>query len=119
MRELGRHILLEFVEADALILNDEDRIKTIMLEAARVIEANVLHAHFHRFEPQGITGILAIAESHLSIHTWPEYAYAAVDIFTCGDTSLLGKAMELLEKRLGAQKVYSLEVSRKNGPFVN
>lgn len=114
--ELGRHILLEFVRADVLILNDEAQIRALMLETAELIHATVLHTHFHRFEPHGITGILAIAESHLSIHTWPEYAYAAVDIFTCGDSSHLGKAKLYLKEKLKAEDVHCLEVSRQAGP---
>ncbi len=55
-----------------------------MVDAAREAGATIVGESFHRFSPQGVTGVLAIAESHISIHTWPEYGYAAADIFTCG-----------------------------------
>lgn len=83
-----------------------------MIEAAKAIEVEVLHSYFHRFQPQGITGVLVIAESHLTIHTWPEFDYAAVDIFTCGDTSLLAKAVSLLKERLFAKEVSEKKIKR-------
>jgi len=84
LRALGRHLLVEYHRCDPKILNDLEKIKKFMLEAASRSGATVLECSFHYFTPQGVSGVVVIAESHLAIHTWPEYGYAAVDIFTCG-----------------------------------
>ncbi|HEY7536281.1 MAG TPA: adenosylmethionine decarboxylase [Thermodesulfobacteriota bacterium] len=84
MRALGRHLLAEYLGCDPKVLNDLERVKDCMLEAASYSGATVLGSSFHYFTPQGVSGVIVIAESHLAIHTWPEYEYAAVDIFTCG-----------------------------------
>jgi len=77
-----RHILYDLWLADAAILERTGPIEEILLEAARVSGAVVLHSHFHQFDPHGVTGVVLIAQSHLSIHTWSEDNYAAVDVFT-------------------------------------
>ena len=77
MNVLGVHLLLELRQCNPALLNDIDHIRNAMVEAAEAVEAHVVGESFHRFNPQGVTGILAIAESHISIHTWPEYGYAA------------------------------------------
>lgn len=86
MNALGIHLLLELKKCNAEHLNDLDYIKDTMIEAAEAVGAEIIGESFHRFEPQGVTGVLAISESHLSIHTWPELGYAAGDVFTCGES---------------------------------
>ena len=86
MDALGTHLLVELRSADPKKLDDLQYIREALLYAARTSGATVLGDTFHRFSPQGVTGIVAIAESHISIHTWPEFGYAAVDVFTCGET---------------------------------
>jgi len=82
---LGHHYVVEIYGCKNIeILNDVDTIRSMMLEAAYRCGATVVGNIFHQFEPIGVTGVVAISESHLSIHTWPEYAYAAIDVFTCG-----------------------------------
>lgn len=81
---LGRHFLVELYDCDANILNDVAAARNILLEAARVSGATIIDDTFHEFSPQGVSGVVVIAESHISVHTWPEYRYAALDIFTCG-----------------------------------
>ena len=83
-----------------------------MLHAARSTGATVIGDTFHKFSPQGVTGVVAIAESHLCIHTWPEHSYAAVDIFTCGDTSSLSTASQLLIDKFEAMDFVRTEVPR-------
>jgi len=85
LNALGTQILLELKECNRDILNDMSYIREAMLGAAREVGATVLGETFHKFAPQGVTGLVSIAESHLCIHTWPEYGYAAVDVFTCGE----------------------------------
>jgi len=82
---LGHHLLIELYGCDAEILNDCERIEKVMNAAALLANAHILESAFHQFNPHGISGVVIIAESHFSIHTWPEHGYAAVDIFTCGD----------------------------------
>ena len=96
MNALGIHLILELKQCDRQRLNDLSYIRTSMQEAARGIGATIIGESFHEFDPIGVTGVVAIAESHLCIHTWPEYGYAAIDIFTCGGASAPRKAAQLL-----------------------
>ena len=86
MNSLGRHILVEFFGCSSEILNNVSVIESSMLVAAQEAGATVINSTFHHFSPFGVSGVVVIQESHLAIHTWPEYRYAAVDLFTCGDT---------------------------------
>ena len=86
MNALGKHLLLELNDCDKEVLNDLSFLKGILLAAATEAGATVLGESFHHFNPQGVSGVVVITESHLLIHTWPEYGYAAADIFTCGDS---------------------------------
>lgn len=86
MHTLGRHILVEYHECNPELLNDVVFIEKSMVNAAKAAEATVINSTFHHFSPFGVSGVVVIQESHLAIHTWPEYGYAAVDIFTCGET---------------------------------
>ncbi|MFQ5584548.1 MAG: adenosylmethionine decarboxylase, partial [Calditrichia bacterium] len=81
---LGRHFLVELGECNIDILNDLRKIEDILVTAAKKAKATIVESRFHQFNPFGISGVVVIAESHLTIHTWPEHGYAAVDIFTCG-----------------------------------
>lgn len=85
MSALGNHILVEFMRCDPNIMNDVSGIERDMVEAARKAGATVINSTFHHFSPYGVSGVVVIEESHLAIHTWPEYGYAAVDLFTCGE----------------------------------
>lgn len=112
MNALGKHLLLELKDCDRKVLNDLDFLKTILLAAASEAGATVLGESFHQFEPQGVSGVVVIAESHLFIHTWPEYGYAAIDIFTCGNSVHPEKAAEILIRKLGAKNHSILEIQR-------
>ena len=116
MNALGRHLLVELYDCDREVLNDLDLIRDVMVKAAIDCGAVVLGDSFHRFSPQGVSGVVVIAESHLSIHTWPEYGYAAVDVFTCGTTVHPEKAAEVLIDRLGSKHHSITEIPR--GVFV-
>ncbi len=112
MDALGRHLLLELVDCEEGILNDLEGLREAMLAAATGAGATVMGNSFHRFDPHGVSGVVVIAESHLTIHTWPEYAYAAADIFTCGTTVEPARAAEVLVERLGARNHEITEISR-------
>jgi len=82
---LGRHSIAEFWSCDPEVLSDETLLETLFRAACEAAGATILHSHFHKFgDGDGVTGIVVLAESHASVHTWPEYEYAAVDIFMCG-----------------------------------
>jgi len=109
---LGKHLLLELKDCDAGLLNDIDYLSEALPEVARLIGATVIKDAFYQFSPQGISGVVIIAESHISIHTWPEYSYAAVDVFTCGDVIEPSKAVKPMAERLKAKSVSYIELKR-------
>lgn len=107
----GHHIIGE-VFADPEVLDDMEFIREVFLEATRVAGLNVLDVKFHKFEPVGVSGIILISESHLSIHTWPEDGYAAIDIFTCGDVEKCWEAYRHVLSRLKVKRHMELEIKR-------
>jgi len=112
MKALGRHILVEYFGCNRKILNNLDSIKRYMDEAAIQSGATIVDNVFHLFNPHGVSGVVVIAESHLAIHTWPEYGYAAVDLFTCGETVDPWKAFEFLKEKLGSNHSTTMEMKR-------
>ena len=112
MNALGSHMLLELKDCDKEVLNDLTLLRDSLLSAAEEAGATMVGESFHHFTPQGVSGVVLIAESHLFLHTWPEYGYAAVDIFTCGDTVKPELAAALLIKRLGAKNSSIVELRR-------
>ena len=112
MYALGKHVLLELKQCNREVLEDIGEIREILLAAAERAKAKVVGESFHQFSPQGVSGVVIIAESHLSIHTWPEWDYAAVDIFTCGDSVNTEEAMEFITRSLSCQNLSVLEISR-------
>lgn len=114
MDALGKHLLLELKDCNRETLDDLNLIQTYLNEAAVVCGAQVLGDSFHKFAPQGVSGVVVIAESHLSIHTWPEFGYAAVDIFTCGTTVQPDIAAEALVSKLEAKNHSIIEIQRGN-----
>jgi len=115
LNALGTHLLLELRECDKDLLDNINHIEESMLGAAVEAGATIVGQSFHKFEPRGVTGIVAIAESHLCIHTWPEFGYAAVDIFTCGSTFTPQKAAQLIVERLQCKQPSLTEIQR--GPL--
>lgn len=111
MKQLGRHVLIEFYECSHVALNNPEFIEGVLLTAARVAGATIVGKIFHHYNPHGVTGVVVIAESHFSIHTWPEYGYAAVDLFTCGDVDPW-KAFTYLEQALSARRSSQTEIRR-------
>ena len=112
MNALGKHLLLELKDCNRETLNDLSLLKTMLNQAAAEAGATILGDSFHQFEPQGVSGVIIIAESHLFIHTWPECGYAAVDIFTCGDTVQPGEAARMVVSMLEAKNHSILEIQR-------
>ncbi|MFQ5607605.1 MAG: adenosylmethionine decarboxylase [Candidatus Zixiibacteriota bacterium] len=112
MKKLGRHILAEFTNCDCAILNEIEEIEHQLTESARRSGAAIVKSVFHRYNPHGVSGVIVIAESHISIHTWPEYGYAAVDFFTCGERVDPLRACEYLQQSLGAGAAQIIEIAR-------
>jgi spermidine synthase len=112
MNSLGRHILVEFFGCSADILNDVPLIESSMVGAAADAGATVISSVFHHFSPFGVSGVVVIQESHLAIHTWPEYRYAAVDLFTCGDTVNPWISFDKLKVAFKADYGSALELNR-------
>ncbi len=111
-RRLGRHILAEFYNCNVDILKDTAAIEKYMVEAAEKAKATVVKSVFHTFNPYGVSGVVVIQESHLAIHTWPEYGYAAIDLFTCGEEVNPWVAFEYLKEKLKAEKTETMEIDR-------
>lgn len=109
---LGQHLLAEFYDCDPNVLNNVSLIEQTMCEAAIQCGATIVQQNFHHFSPYGVSGVVIIAESHLAIHTWPEYGYAAVDLFTCGDSCSPMVAYEYLREHLHAGSAFFSELVR-------
>ncbi len=109
---LGTHLLLDLKDCKSELLDDIEFIRQAMTMAANQAGATIVGETFHKFSPMGVTGIIAIAESHLCIHTWPEYGYAAVDIFTCGEEFKPYGAADVLIERLQCEAPAVTEVKR-------
>lgn len=112
MNALGRHLLLELKDCNPEVLNDLEFLRHCLHDAAKLIGATVVNECFHEFSPHGISGTVIISESHLFIHTWPEYGYAAVDIFTCGDSVKPELAVKPLVERLESKNPSFIELKR-------
>jgi len=112
----SKHLLLELYRCDREKLNDESFLRCILNRAAKLANATVLNLISNKFEPQGVTAIALLAESHISIHTWPESNYSAVDIFTCGQNMMPELASQYLIESLMAEE-HSLRVIERNPPL--
>ena len=112
MHALGRHVLLELYDCDAAVLKDLEKVREEMVEAALRAQATIVTVTFHEFNPFGISGVVVISTSHLSIHTWPEYRYAAVDIFSCGEVVQPQAAIDHLTQVFSAERISVVELQR-------
>ena len=105
MAGLGKHLLVEFYGCSAELLNNTDALGAMALEAVNESGATYLEHHLRKFEPQGVSGVIIIAESHMTFHTWPEYGYMALDYFTCGTYVDPHVAINLLVEKVNPQLV--------------
>ncbi len=112
MKHLGRHVLAEICGCNYEILNDINKVEEIMVNAALEAGAEVRECVFHKFSPQGVSGVVVISESHLAIHTWPELGYAAVDVFTCGEKVNPWDACNYLTDHFSAKHMTAKEMKR-------
>ena len=112
MKALGQHLIVELYGCDIKLINDVSQVEKIMLTAAEISKATIVKPIFHKFSPHGVSGVIVIAESHFSIHTWPEYGYCALDIFTCGETIDNETALKFMKKGFGAKTISVVETKR-------
>ncbi|MBK8169598.1 MAG: adenosylmethionine decarboxylase [Sandaracinaceae bacterium] len=118
MQTRGRHLILDFWGCQAAALNDAVRLEAVLRECALATGASVVGAMMHAFAPQGVTGVLLLEESHVSIHTWPERGYAAVDFYTCGSGDP-EKSKAILTKALSATSCEVRLLARGIAPVVS
>ena len=111
MEHLGRHVIIELWGCSEAI-NDASLVESAMRNAVHAANATLLDIFVHEFSPQGVTGVAVLSESHLSIHTWPEYGYVAADVFTCGSTTKPTAAAEVLRKAFDAETADVRELER-------
>jgi len=105
-------LVLELNGCNPKLLGDVKRVEDIMVAAAKIAKATIVGVHFHQFSPFGVSGVVVIAESHVAIHTWPEHAYAAVDIFTCGETLNSELAAQYLVEKFQSRQPSLMELKR-------
>lgn len=109
---LGVHLILDLYDCDHALLDDEEAIEKALDDAVKAARVTPVLKKIHRFAPQGVSGVVVIEESHLSIHTWPERNYAAVDIYTCGDHTAPSKAAESLIAALKCARPVIIKIDR-------
>ena len=114
LKYAGLHLLAEFWYGK--IIEDPTEIKKILIGAAKAAENIPLEVSIHKFSPQGITGVVLLAESHIALHSWSEFNYLAIDVFTCGDKATPHKALKYLKKVFKPKKVEVKEIKR--GKFI-
>jgi len=107
-----RHILFTLKGCPFELLDDENNVKLLLYNATKEAKSTLLNLATHKFEPQGVTGVAMLAESHISIHTWPEKSMAVCDVFTCGDSAEPQKAVEYMQEKLKATEIVSHEYER-------
>ena len=112
MKSLGQHLIVELYGCDKKALSSVDRVQAIMIAAARAARVTVIDSIFHHFKPHGVSGVIVIAESHFAIHTWPEHAYASVDLFTCGTGTKPWEAFKRLKKDFKAAHFSVMKLER-------
>ena len=111
MASLGRHLLVEMWDCDSRI-DDVETIGRAIEEAVVAIGATLVQSHVHRYSPQGVTGLAVLAESHLSLHSWPEYGYLAADVFTCGTLTIPRRAVAVFEDIFAPGRIEVREIER-------
>ena len=112
LNALGTHLLIEFYNCDKKALNDEKFIEKLFIKAAQKAKATVVEQVLHKFSPHGVSGVVVISESHLAVHTWPEYGYAAVDVFTCGTEIDPWIAQQVIREGLKSENSTAMEMKR-------
>ncbi|MDX6152029.1 MULTISPECIES: adenosylmethionine decarboxylase [Marinococcus] len=117
METMGRHVISELWGCDEETLNNVNAIERIFVNAALKAGAEIREVIFHKFAPQGVSGVVIISESHLTIHSFPEHGYASIDVYTCGDHIDPNTAAKYIAGSLGAEAEETIEIPRGTGPI--
>lgn len=112
----GRHLILDLYDCDPGILDDYEELQRLLEISLVMANATILRIIGEKFKPQGVTLLALLAESHASVHTWPEIGYCAIDLYTCGDTTQTHRAAEFLKKKLKAKTTEQKELVRSTAP---
>lgn len=115
MEHLGQHVIIELWGCNDSI-NDAELVRTAMVDAVQAANATLLSLNVHKFSPHGVTGVAVLSESHLSVHSWPEYGYVAADVFTCGNTTEPRAAADVLRRSFGSSRCQVQELTRGEFP---
>jgi len=112
VQSLGNHLIVELYDCPGEVINDARVVEKALIEAVRISGARMIQSVVHEFNPHGISGVIVIEESHFSVHTWPEYGYCALDIFTCGDEIDYYSALQYLKTEFEAKNLSVTEMKR-------
>ncbi|AAL82054.1 adenosylmethionine decarboxylase [Pyrococcus furiosus DSM 3638] len=112
MDTIGYHYVVEAAGCDPEVIADPNKIREIFLEAAKVGNMEVKASYFFKFSPMGVSGVVIVAESHISVHTWPEKGYAALDVYTCGEKADPEKAVDYILEKFKAKYAHVSELKR-------
>ncbi|MEO0270949.1 MAG: adenosylmethionine decarboxylase [candidate division WOR-3 bacterium] len=112
MKPVGEHYIVEASGCDPQIIGNVEKMQEILVNAAHKANVKIWAVSFHRFPPQGVSGVIVISESHISVHTWPEYGYVALDIYTCGEHSNPEEAVNFALQEFKAENVHISEITR-------
>ena len=112
----GRHLILDLYECNPALLDDYEELQRLLEASLVMAKANILRIIGEKFQPQGVTLLALLAESHASLHSWPEIGYCAIDLYTCGDTTQTHKAAEFLKLKLKARISEQKELTRSITP---
>ncbi|MCX7781178.1 MAG: adenosylmethionine decarboxylase [Negativicutes bacterium] len=112
MKVIGKHLTVDMYGCSFEVLDNVEFVKNAMVSAVQQANMTLLDFSYYKFEPQGLTALALLAESHMSIHTYPELGYAAVDVFTCGDHSRPDRAVAVLKSFLKPEKTKTTHIKR-------
>ncbi len=112
MQSLGHHLIVELYDCETTVINDARRVEASLVKAVEISGATMVQSVIHEFNPHGVSGVIVIEESHFSVHTWPEYGYCALDIFTCGSEIDHMSALQYLKDTFGAKNISVNEIKR-------
>ena len=111
-KPLGRHMLLELYKCPKDMLDNQEKIEKILVDVVNRVGATLINTTFHKFSPYGVSGVVVIAESHITIHTWPEHSYAAIDVFTCDEKIDYNLVESIVVKEFNSTKHQSQTIIR-------
>ncbi|MDD3663334.1 MAG: adenosylmethionine decarboxylase [Candidatus Pacebacteria bacterium] len=119
LNSVGKHVIVDLFGCNSQLLEKVEFISEVMQEAARKSKATIVGKFFKQFDPYGVSGVVIISESHLSIHTWPEHGLASIDYFSCSDEVDISAAIAYLKNALNAKTKKEIEVRRGSMEIIN